>query len=87
MKNIKFSVFCNRITGEIIPAKSIDDLLDKAPKRIKEHWSSISFKDDKYRTIRITRDFLDQGMTLGEVIEDWLTFATPEDLQADIKML
>ena len=72
MKNIKFTIFCNKMFGETKKALSINDLFNKMTKRHREHWSEIKFKDEQGRTIQITREFLEQGMTIGEIIEDWI---------------
>ena len=71
-KHIKFTIFCNRMFGETKSSLSIDDLFNKMTKRHKEHWSEIKFKDEQGRTIQITREFLEQGMTIEEIIEDWI---------------
>lgn len=81
-----FTVFCNRITGEKVKAKDFDDLIEnRMSKRHKEFWSEVKFKDEDGETITINREFLDeQGMTFEEVVNDWKSFASEEELQEEI---
>ena len=81
-KNIKFTIFCNRMVGETKLAKSVEDLIEKMTKRHSNFWGVIKFKDEENRTISITREFMDdEGMTIEEIIEDHIEFG---DLEEDI---
>jgi hypothetical protein len=82
-KLTKFAIFCNRLIGVNKPAKDFDDLLNRMTKKERENWSEVRFKDEEGRTILITREFLEQGMTLDEVIQDHLTH-NPELLEQEI---
>ncbi len=56
----------------------------KMLERQKKFWSSIRYKDPQGRTICITREYLDEGMTLEEVISDHIMFG---DVEEDIMCL
>lgn len=81
-----FTVFCSRITGEKLKANDFNDLIEnRMSKRHKEFWSEVKFKDEDGETITINREFLDeQGMTFDEVVNDWKSFASEEELQEEI---
>lgn len=80
---IKFAVFCNRICGEVKKAESIKDLIEnRMTKKQKQFWSEVKYYDAQGRVIQITREFLDeQGMTIEDVISDWITWG---DLEGEI---
>jgi len=79
-KNIKFGVFCNQMIGHIRKAPSPAEVIEALPKRVKNYWSSIKYKDEEGRTIVITRYYMDeQGMTLAEVIEDHISHGDTEE--------
>ena len=69
-----FEVFCNRVIGETVKANDIQDLFDnRLLKRQEKFWSTVEFVDNENRNITITRHFMDDdGMTLDEVIQDWI---------------
>jgi len=74
-KHVKFGVFCNQIVGHIRKAPSVAEVIEALPKRVKEYWSSIKYKDEEGRIISITREYLeDQGMSIQEIIEDHIQF-------------
>ncbi len=78
----KFAVFCNRMVGETKSATSLEELIEsKMLKRQKEFWSEIKFKDEQNRTIVISREFVEQGMSILEIISDHLEHG---DLAEDI---
>ena len=85
MKNTlkSFGVFCNKIVGEKVKAKDFTDLIEnRLSKRLKNFWSEIKFMDNYGNTIVINREFLDeQGMSFDEIVCDWLSNASREDLQ------
>jgi hypothetical protein len=61
------------IVGELFKAIDINDLLEnRLPKRVLNNWEIISFVDSENRNINITKEFMDDGMTLNEVIQDWI---------------
>jgi hypothetical protein len=70
--------------GETKRGSSIQDIIDRMTKRHKQFWSNIQYKDDEGRTINISRDFLEEGMTIDEVIEDYITHSTDEDFEQNI---
>lgn len=86
-KNIKFVIFCNRSVGEVVPAKSPQELIENMTKRHAEFWSDIKFKDEADRTIMITREFLEQGMTIDSLIENYIANADEELLNESIHTL
>lgn len=69
-----FSVSQNgMILGEVIKAKDLNDLLEnRLSKKAKENWSLIQFVDSEDRSISIRREFLDEGMSIEQIIEDWI---------------
>lgn len=72
MKHIKFAVFRTSIIGEIFPAATFEKLLEKLPKRLKE-WSDIKFTmdtEDGRKVISIRKDWLDEGMTFDQQVQD-----------------
>ncbi len=77
MKNQKlqsFGVFCNRTVGERVKAIDFQDLLDnRMTNKQKRFWSEVKFTDTQERTICITQEFLEQGMTFDEIVQDWIT--------------
>ena len=86
VKNIKFGVFMQgRIVGELVRAKDFDDLMDnKILKRQKKSWMVVKFRDNEGRTISISEQFINEGMTPQECIEDHIIFG---DLDDDITVL
>lgn len=61
------------IVGELIKAKDISDLIEnRLSKKVSNNWEIISFVDSKNRSINVTKEFLEEGMTLNEVIQDWI---------------
>lgn len=81
----KFTIFKNQFIGFTRRADNFDDLLNNVmTKRDKEFWSNIQFKDSHNRTINITREFLEQGMTFDEVVYDWIDNATEDELTEEI---
>jgi len=84
-KLITFAVFCNRMVGEKVKAIDFDDLTDsRMSKRHQKFWSNIMFMDSEGRTINVTREYLQQGMTFEEAVTDWIDYATPEQLEETI---
>lgn len=68
------------IIGELFKAKDIDDLIDnRLPKRVLNNWEVISFVNSKNQNISITKEFLDEGMTIDEVINDWIDNGDTEE--------
>lgn len=67
--------------GKIVYAEDIHDLLgNKMSKADRKTWELIKYRDEQGRVICITREFMDdQGMTLEEVIDDWLEHGVSED--------
>ena len=78
-KKTEFVVFCNKIIGESIKASSVQDAIDKMLKRQKEYWSTIEWRDEDGKRMVVTQEYLDQGMTLEEIIEDWKMHASSMD--------
>lgn len=61
------------IVGELIKAKDISDLIENIlSKKVSNNWEIISFVDSENRSINVTKEFLEEGMTLNEVIQDWI---------------
>ncbi len=69
----KFAVFGHgRFIGEEFRAKDFADLINnRLPKRLNE-WMCIKFIDDQGRTISISSDFMDEGMSFDECVDDWV---------------
>lgn len=84
-----FGVFCNCITGYKVKAKNFEDLVkNRMTKRQKEFWSEIKYKDENENTIVIHREYLEeQGMTFDEIVQDYLEYASDEDLNEVINVL
>jgi hypothetical protein len=78
-----FFIFCNQCWGEEIRAKDLNDLLEnRLSKRHQNFWSSINFIDDEGQKIKIQKEFLEQGMSIDEAIQDWIQFC-PEALNEE----
>ena len=86
-KTQKFGIFCNSIIGEMRRAESVEALMAGMCKRHKEFWSNIMFRDADGNTINITREFLQQGMTIQEVCADWVENACPAQLGEEIRCM
>lgn len=68
------------IIGELIKAKDISDLIEnRLSKKILKNWEIISFVDSNNNNINVTREFIEEGMTLKEVIEDWINNGDVEE--------
>jgi hypothetical protein len=74
MKKLKtFAIFCNATFGQKVKEKYFEDLTkNRLNKKQEQLWSEIRFKDEEDRTITISREFLDQGMTFEEVLQDYV---------------
>lgn len=83
-KTQKFAIFTNSIIGEMRRAESIETLLAGMCKRHKQFWSNIEFRDQDGNTINVTREFLEQGMSVREVCADWIENACPAQLGDEI---
>ncbi len=76
----KFAIFCNSFIGEIKSAHSIEELLEsKMTIRQKKFWSNIRYRDAQNRTIDITREYLEQGMTIEQVVKDYIEYGNIEE--------
>ncbi len=76
----RFAIFCNSFIGETKTAESIEQLLEsKMLERQKKSWSCIKYKDSQGRTITITQDYISQGMTIPEIIEDHIKYGDIEE--------
>lgn len=78
MRNSKLKPFSvshrGLISGELFKANDIFDLINnRLPKRVSDTWETISFIDSENRSITVTWDFIEQGLTIDEVIEDWIS--------------
>ena len=87
--NKRYGVFlAGKSIGEIAYAENINDLLDNKMLKRWSNWGVIKFKDDDGRTISVQRHYMDDdGMSAQEVIEDYHTYASLEDLEEDIEVL
>ena len=84
----KFAVFMGgRIIGELAYTKDINDLINNKLLKRQANWELIKYKDENGKTVRITRSYLDDGMTIPQVIDDYYTHATEEDLEEEISVL
>ena len=72
----KFAVFCNLTCGEWRKAKDINDLFNRMSKRQQTYWSHIQFKNEHGNTIQISREFLEQGMSIEDCINDWQLYCS-----------
>ena len=62
------------IIGELFKAKDVSDLIkNRLPKKVLKNWEIISFINSDNQSICVTREFLDEGMTIKEAIQDWIT--------------
>ena len=76
----KFTIFKNKLVGETKKANDVFDLLENTmTKNDKKFWSCVKFKDKNNKTIQITREFLDQGMSVECIIHDWVLNGDLED--------
>jgi len=41
-------------------------------KKETEFWSHVQWLNDDNNTVQITRDFIEQGMSIDEVVIDWM---------------
>jgi len=72
-----FTTICEKIqvlNGKLIDLDPYDNDLPSQAINILQ-----MFKDEEGRTIKITKDFLDEGMTIEEVISDHLAFGDTEE--------
>ena len=83
----KFVIFCNRTIGELKREFTPQDVVANMSKRHKQFWSNFMYKDEQDRTINITKEFLEQGMTMDEVIADWIEYAEDSQLEEPIYFL
>ena len=83
-KNIKYTIFCDRLVGQSITATSLSEVIDKMGFRLKNSWSNIKYKDSDNRTINITREFLDAGMSQNEIIADYIHWGNEHDFNEEI---
>ena len=83
---MKIFVFKNRMIGEPTNVSCLKQVIENPSKRF-EHWSDIKYKDEIGNTICITKEFLDQGMTLDEVIEDYKQHASVEELESSLETI
>ncbi len=72
--NIKFAIFCNTFIGEIKSASSIEELLETKILKRQKNWSVIKYTDSQNRTISITQEYIEQGMSIQEIIDDHILF-------------
>ncbi len=84
---IKFVVFCNQMIGEVRPAWSIQECLDGLTKRQKQFWSNIMWRDAEGRTMNFHKEFLEQGMTNDEIIDDWIWNTSADEQEQPIHVL
>lgn len=80
----RFTIFCNETAGETKPYWSLKECIDGMTKRHQDFWSNIQYKDQHDKTINVSREFIEQGMSLDEVVADYLENASPEDLKQTI---
>ena len=84
----KFVIFCTgNIIGELRRAWDLDDLMATMIRRHNSLWSTIEWRDNDGRRVVLTRDFLIEGMTVQECIDDWLTHAETADFEEPIRFM
>lgn len=70
--------------GERKTAHSVAEIIEKVPKS----WATIEFRNDDGQRVCVTKEFMEEdNMTVEEVIQDWLEYTSPSELEEPIKAM
>ena len=77
---LNFSMTRSSFLGKRMTANSVAEVVERCPK----NWEIIEFRNDDGHRVCVTKEFIDEGMTIEEVIVDWLEYASESELEERI---